>query len=74
MIYPVEITLNRDTLGDEMDHIRTWLDQMKYRPSMFRLTFHTHKLLVDFSDEGEAKAFAAAFGGRLLPATVVAIG
>ena len=66
MLFIVEITLDGN-LGEQMGHMRTWLDHKHYGAISFRRTSPTvwH---VDFEKESEAREFAQVFFGRLLNA------
>jgi hypothetical protein len=47
--------------------MRTWLDHMDYRPIGFRQSRSVCR--VEFTEEPEARAFAAAFSGRVRSAS-----
>jgi hypothetical protein len=71
MLYVVEIPVSADRLADELSQMRTWLDHMHYQPVGFRHSSvaKTAVCRIDFTVEGDAKAFARAFGGRLYAGT-----
>ena len=70
MLFIVEVLLVGE-FGSAMSQMRTWLDHMRYNPGSFRcVTAGTGTIFrVDFDVESEARAFAQAFGGRLLNET-----
>ena len=68
-MFPVEIRLpDNDKLSGEMQAMRTWLDDQQFEPATFHYTFAPPGLVfrVDFLVEGEATAFARAFGGNTI--------
>ena len=69
MLYIVEIAIDAGNLAHELNHIRTWLDHMKFQAIGFRQIPGRNTCRVDFQDEQEAMAFAQAFAGRLLNRT-----
>ncbi len=71
MLYTVEISVSADRLGDEMDQMRTWLDHVGYQAVGFRTPRGFRACRIDFRNEAEARAFAQAFAGRVLPAIAV---
>jgi len=67
-MFLVEIRIpNEDMLTEEMQAMRTWLDHRRFEPATFRYTFAPPAgvFRIDFTDEAQAAAFAAAFGGRV---------
>jgi hypothetical protein len=69
MLYIVEIPVDGD-LTDRMNQMRTWLDHLQCQPGACRsATIGGRKVFrVEFIVEAEARAFAQAFGGRMLGA------
>ena len=69
MLYIVEIPADGD-LTARMGQMRTWLDHLRYEPGAFRSSSAggTVMFRVEFMVEAEARAFAQAFGGRVLGA------
>jgi hypothetical protein len=68
VLYTVEIRSICSKLGLPLAAMRTWFDRRGVEPVSFRystggagITFR-----IDFESETEAKALAAAFGGRLV--------
>jgi hypothetical protein len=53
-----------------MGQMRTWLDHLRYQPGAFRSSSAGGTIMfrVEFMVEAEARAFAQAFGGRVLGA------
>jgi hypothetical protein len=68
MTATVEIRLMGGNLGPTMSQMRMWLDHQKVRTHAFRESRFPGGLAlhVDFASSGEADAFAARFGGRVL--------
>ena len=69
MLYIVEIPIDGD-LTERMGQMRTWLDHLRYQPGALRSSSAGGKVVfrVEFMVEAEARAFAQAFGGRVLGA------
>ena len=66
MLYIVEIPIDGDLPG-RMSQMRAWLDHFRSQPGAFRSSaFGVFR--VEFMIESEARAFAQAFGGRVLGA------
>jgi len=69
MLHIVQISLSGAELVDRMGQMRTWLDHMRCQPGVCRVTSEDLdgcRVRVDFTEEMAARAFAQAFGGRLL--------
>jgi hypothetical protein len=66
MLYIVEIPIDGD-LTERMSQMRTWLDHLRCQPGAFRSS-SSGVFRVEFIVEAEARAFAQAFGGRVLGA------
>jgi hypothetical protein len=51
-----------------MGTVRCWLDHQRFEPVVFRYSFVSSAILfrVDFANEAEAAAFAAAFDGKVV--------
>ena len=69
MLYIVELPIDGD-LTERMGQMRTWLDHLRYQPGAFRPLSAGGRTVfrVEFMVEAEARAFAQAFGGRMLGA------
>lgn len=69
MLYIVEIPIDGD-LTERMSQMRTWLDHLRCQPGAFRSSSSGGRpfFRVEFMVESEARAFAQAFGGRMLGA------
>jgi hypothetical protein len=69
MLYIVEIPIDGD-LTERMSQMRTWLDHLRCQPGAFRSSSSGGRpfFRVEFMVESEARAFAQAFGGRVLGA------
>jgi hypothetical protein len=69
MLYIVEIPIDGD-LTERMNQMRTWLDHLRCQPGACRSASIGGKTVfrVEFIVEAEARAFAQAFGGRVLGA------
>ena len=67
-MYTVEVPLVRGNLATSMIDMRVWLDNRHVEPDSFRQSSQTNAALLelDFKIEGEAAAFATAFGGRVV--------
>ena len=65
MLFIVEVPVAGEPrrLIDEMSQMRTWLDQMHYDPIGFRQAGSVCR--VEFANGTHARAFSAAFSGRL---------
>ena len=68
MLYTVEV---RSIVGDllaSMSEMRTWLDHNRFQPDAFRYSrgSPTTTFRLEFKSEQQAKAFAKAFGGRIM--------
>ena len=72
MLYIAEVPVSEDELDNRMNRMRAWLDHQRFEPSVFRLSQTDDRQVVRafFKIEGEATAFAAAFGGSVLPLPV----
>ena len=72
MVHIVEVVVAADALPDRMNRMRAWLDHQRFEPSVFRLSQTDDRQVVRafFKAEGEAAAFAAEFGGSVLPLPV----
>ena len=70
MLYIVEIPIDGGDLTARMAQMRTWLDHLRYQPGALRSSSAGGKIVlrVEFIVEAEARAFAQAFGGRMLGA------
>lgn len=68
MLYTVEVRMIGGDLPTFMSEMRTWLDHHRLEPDAFRYSpgSPTTTFRVDFKLDEEAKAFAKAFGGRVL--------
>lgn len=66
-MHTVEILLNPTELSEEMNAMRTWLDEQGYEPSSFSSRELEGKLLLSasFRAREAAEAFASRFAGRL---------
>jgi hypothetical protein len=67
-MFMAEILIADDSrLKDEMGAMRTWLDHMGSEPTTFRYAFNAGGVVcrVEFTNEDNAVAFAAAFGGHV---------
>jgi hypothetical protein len=67
-MFQVEIRISHEgKLIDEMSAMRIWLDHKRFEATTLRSTFAPPGVIfsVDFMAEGEAIAFAVAFGGRV---------
>jgi hypothetical protein len=71
MLYIAEIKISKEPrlLIDEINHMRSWLDHMGYQPIGFRQMVDRPLCRVDFMDEFQAREFASAFSGQVLPAS-----
>ena len=69
MLYVVEVRRDRASMTETMGKIREWLDGKRSEPDAFRCTTQVETVIfrLEFSAEGEAKACAEGFDGRLLP-------
>ena len=69
MLYIVEIPVDGE-LTARMGQMRTWLDHFRCQPGAFRSSSVGGRTCfrVEFMVESEARAFAQAFGGRVLGA------
>jgi hypothetical protein len=69
LLHVVEIRLVQTALNYLIARMRTWLDQQGSQPKTFRYSFGELDVVlhVDFGIGAEAKAFARAFGGKVLP-------
>jgi hypothetical protein len=69
MLYIVEVPIDGD-LTERMGQMRTWLDHLRCEPGAFRSSTVAGSVVgrVEFLVEAEARAFAQAFGGRVLGA------
>jgi len=64
----VELQYSDDAASKVVATMRKWLDSGKSQPTIRNSLLGTATLLrVDFELEGEARAFAQAFGGTVLP-------
>ena len=64
----VELQYSDDAASKVIATMRKWLDSGKSQPTIRSSLLGTATLLrVDFELEGEARAFAQAFGGTVLP-------
>lgn len=64
----VELQYSDDAASKVVATMRKWLDSGKSQPTIRSSLLGTATLLrVDFELEGEARAFAQAFGGTVLP-------
>ena len=68
-MHVVELRYSEDAVSAIMRTMRRWLDSSKTQPATVRYSlFGTATVLhVDFDMEAEARAFAQAFGGTVLP-------
>lgn len=69
MLYIVEVTLNAETLGHELNRMRIWLDHMKFETAGFKRVPDTDICRIDFKGELQARAFAQMFSGEILDRT-----
>jgi hypothetical protein len=69
MLYIVEVPIDGD-LTERMGQMRTWLDHLRCQPGALRSSSVGGRscFRVEFMVEAEARAFAQAFGGRVLGA------
>jgi len=74
LLYTAEVQLIGGSLPTMLSDMRTWLDHRRVEPDSFRHFSRAAKVVfrVDFKLEAEARAFAKAFGGRVLPAPLAA--
>jgi hypothetical protein len=74
LLYTVEVQLIGAGLPTMLSDMRTWLDHHRIEPDSFRHFSRTSKVVfrVEFKLEAEARAFAKALGGRVLPAPLTA--
>jgi hypothetical protein len=68
MLYVVKVALKADELSQQMNLMRTWLDDNGLEPASFRLSPDGDQqvLRVSFKAEYWAITFAAHFGGLML--------
>jgi hypothetical protein len=71
MLYIVDIDVSGDRLSERMNQMRMWLDHMRCQTASFRQVAASDDPVyrVDFFDENQARAFAQAFGGKILSRT-----
>ena len=62
----VELQYSKDTAAKVVVTMRKWLENGKAQPTVRYLLRGTTTVLHDFELEGEAYAFAQAFGGTVL--------
>ena len=72
LLYTVEVQLIEGSLPTMLSDMRTWLDHHRVEPDSFRHFSRPGKVVfrVEFKLEPEARGFAKAFRGRVLPAPV----
>ena len=70
MLYIVEIPVDGGDLTAQMAQMRIWLDHLRYQPGALRSSSIGGRVVfrAEFMVEAEARAFAQAFGGRVLGA------
>jgi hypothetical protein len=58
-------------LQEEMDNMRIWLDHQRFEPATFRQSRIGSGIVfyIYFAQEGQAAAFARAFGGTIVDAS-----
>lgn len=68
MLHTVEVHLGNENLSTTMSAMRTWLDNRRVEPDVFRyeMTATGTVVRVNFKVESEAAAFAQAFPGALI--------
>jgi hypothetical protein len=68
MLYVVEVRFAEKNFRQLLLRVRGWLNTENARPTTFRYWFSEPDtiLRVNFETEGQARAFAEAFGGVLL--------
>jgi hypothetical protein len=68
MTHVVVVPVAAGDLSDRMTTMRIWLDHQKFEPDAFRYTPDADGVVfrVELKSETEAKAFAQAFGGRVI--------
>ena len=67
-MYVVEFRHDGDGLAEPMADIRTWLDQQRIQPSVFRLSLMPGGTIfhLEFKAASDAEAFAEAFDGQVI--------
>jgi hypothetical protein len=68
MLHVVVVSVAAGDLFDRMTTMRIWLDHQKFEPGAFRYTPDAEGVVFRFElkCKSEAKAFAQAFGGRVI--------
>lgn len=67
-MFTVKSFIEKASLVSEMETMRTWLDHMHVQPAASRYAFIGKRGVscrVEFEREGDAQAFARAFGGTV---------
>ena len=69
MLCIVEVRLIDGDLSTSLSDMRTWLDHRRIEPIAFRHSSSPTGIAcyAEFRQEGDAAAFARAFGGRVIP-------
>jgi hypothetical protein len=67
-MFSTEIRFVAGQFLDRMNEMRTWLDSRRFEPTIFRYDHIDDGvvILVEFSVEDEAAAFASQFGGTMV--------
>ena len=71
MAYVVELAIDTGSFAQKSNHMRMWLDHMKFQAVGFRQIPGANICRVDFAAEQEAREFAQAFAGQVLNRTAV---
>lgn len=75
MTHLVVVSVAQGDLSARMTMMRIWLDHQKFEPDAFRYTLDAEGVVfrVELKSETAAKAFAQAFGGRVIGEPEVAM-
>ena len=67
-MYSVEVCRDGDDLAAPMVQMRTWLDNERIQPSVFRFSIIPAGTIfrLEFKSASGAEAFAQAFGGKVI--------
>ena len=73
MLFTVEVRLTGGDMVATMSKMRTWLDHNRCEPDAFRQSGAPGRAAfrIEFKNEKEARAFAEAFGGRVIAGAAV---